>query len=72
MQCAKSKSKSLGLARFVPVTVGVSVGSRATHFFLAHGANRAGFFRKSRFAGALEFPWLVFCVMFTSFQISVF
>ena len=41
-------------------------------FFLAHGANRAGFFRKSRFVGALEFPWLVLCVMFTYFRISVF
>ena len=67
-----SLSFSLGLACFVPVTVGVNVVRVPLLFFLAHGANRTGFFRKSRFEGALEFPWLVLCVMFTYFRMSVF
>ena len=35
--------------------------------FFAHDANRTGIFRKNRFVGALEFPWLVLCVMFKYF-----
>ena len=36
-------------------------------FFLVHGANCTGIFRKNRFVRALEFPWLVLCVMFIYF-----
>ena len=35
--------------------------------FLAHGANRTGIFIKNRFVGAVEFPWLVLCVLFRFF-----
>ena len=34
---------------------------------LAHGANRTGIFIKNRFVGAVEFPWLVLCVLFRYF-----
>ena len=64
-----SLSLSLALARFVPVTVGV--GSHAAHFFfLGHGANRTGIFRKKPCCGHIGVLCFVLCL--DIFRISVF